>query len=59
MISRVKGVEKVGTSLSLTKHDSRNQQGQSKNNKNQNFDGLLKDEINKNEDKGMKKVLKP
>lgn len=59
MISRVKGVEKISTNLSLTKHDSRRDNNQNQKNKDRDFEKLLSDEMNKKEDEGMKKVLRP
>lgn len=59
MISRVKGVDKISTNLSLTKHDSRRDNNQNQKNKDRDFEKLLSDEMNKKEDEGMKKVLRP
>ena len=59
MISRVKGVEKISTNLSLTKHDSRRDNNQNQKNKDSDFEKLLSDEMNKKEDEGMNKVLRP
>ena len=59
MISRVKEVHKVNTGLSLTKHDSKDNQGQKKHNNQNDFERLLNEEMNKEDDKGMKKVLRP
>lgn len=59
MISRVKGVEKISTNLGLTKHDSRRDNNQNQKNKDRDFEKLLSDELNKKEDEGMKKVLRP
>ena len=59
MISRVKGVDKISTNLSLTKHDSRRDNNQNQKNKDRDFEKLLSDELNKKEDEGMKKVLRP
>ena len=59
MISRVKEVHKVNTGLSLTKRDSKDNQGQKKHNNQNDFESLLNNEMNKEEDKGMKKVLRP
>lgn len=58
MISRVKGVDKISTNLSLTKHDSRRDNNQNQKNKDRDFEKLLSDEMNKKEDEGMKKVLR-
>lgn len=59
MISRVKEVHKVNTGLSLTKRDSKDNQGQKKHNNQNDFERLLNKEMNKEDDKGMKKVLRP
>ena len=59
MISRVKGVDKISTNLSLTKHDSRRDNNQNQKNKDSDFEKLLSEEMNKKEDEGMKKVLRP